>query len=385
MPRMLNISKLYCGQPSSGDALRYSNSAHKRPVVVWNCTQTCNLSCIHCYSNSYNRTYPNELTSNQAKAMIADMADFGVPVLLFSGGEPLMRRDIFDLAAFASSSGLKCVLSTNGTLITRDNARKIKKAGFSYVGISLDGIGRTNDAFRGMLGAYDSALRGIRNCLAEGIRTGLRFTITRKTYKDLPGIFRIVQDEGIHRLCLYHLVYVGRGSDLAKDDLSIQEMRGLMDHVLETSRQFSSSGQNSEILTVDNHADGAYLYLKLEKENPNLAESALNLLKINGGNSSGVGIGCIDSNGHVHPDQFWRHYSLGNIKERRFSDIWTDDSEPLFSALKRRKAFLKGRCSQCKFLDICNGNLRVRAEAVYGDIWAQDPACYLTDQEIGVA
>lgn len=382
---MLNISKLYCGQPSSGDALRYSNSAHRRPVVVWNCTQTCNLSCIHCYSNSYNRTYPNELTSNQAKAMITDLADFGVPVLLFSGGEPLMRRDIFDLAAFASGSGLRCVLSTNGTLMTRDNARKIKESGFSYVGISLDGIGRTNDAFRGMLGAYDSALRGIRNCSAEGIRTGVRFTITRKTYKDLPGIFRVAEGEKVQRLCLYHLVYVGRGSDVAKDDLSIQEMRGLMDYVLETSRDFSSSGQNSEVLTVDNHADSAYLYLKLEKENPNLAGSALNLLKINGGNSSGVGIGCIDSNGYVHPDQFWRYYSLGNIKERRFSDIWTDESEPLFSALKRRKAFLKGRCSQCRFLDICNGNLRVRAEAVYGDVWAPDPACYLTDQEIGVA
>lgn len=382
---MISISKLYCGQKTPGDSLRYSATSHSRPIVVWNCTRRCNLYCSHCYSNSENKLYPNELTKDQAEHMINDLADFGVPVLLFSGGEPLMRKGIFELAALASEHGIRCALSTNGTLITRYTAGRIKRAGFSYVGISLDGIGVTNDLFRGLHGAYNLALTGIRNCLSEGIKTGLRFTMTRYTHRDLPGIFKLVRDEKIPRLCLYHLVYVGRGSDMVKDDLSARETRDTMDYILEMSRKIYESENGTEILTVDNHADGVYTYLKLRSKGSELATQTLDLLKVNGGNSSGKGIGCVDSNGFVHLDQFWRRYSLGNVKERRFSEIWTDESEPLLHAVRNRKKFLKGRCSKCKFLNICNGNLRVRAEAVYGDAWAPDPACYLTDGEIGVA
>ncbi len=382
---MISISKLYCGQSTSGDSLRYARTAHRRPVVVWNCTRRCNLRCLHCYSASENRAYPNELTNEQAKDVIKDLAEFEIPVLLFSGGEPLMRRDLFGLASIASNYGTKCALSTNGTLITKAMAKKIKDAGFSYVGISLDGIEDTNDVFRGMDGAYAAALRGIRNCLTEGIKTGIRFTITKQTHGDLPGIFRLAEEEKVSRLCLYHLVYVGRSGDSANNDVSTQETRMLMNYVLEMSRRMQECDRNTEILTVDNHADGAYLYLRLMEEGSGLASSSLSLLKINGGNSSGLGIGCIDSNGFVHPDQFWRNHSLGNVKEQRFSEIWNNGSEPLLNTLRNRKSFLKGRCSECKFLDICNGNLRARAEAVYGDAWAPDPACYLTDEEIGVA
>ncbi len=382
---MISISKLYCGQGRSGDDLRYSRTAHKRPIVVWNCTRRCNLYCRHCYSNSSNKYFPNELTNDHARAMIRDLAEFGVPVLLFSGGEPLMRKDLFELAQITNDYGIKCVLSTNGTLINRAMVEKIKRAGFSYVGISLDGIGKTNDIFRGMNGAYDLALKGIRNCLSEGVKTGVRITITKETYRDLPRIFELVEREGVPRLCLYHLAYVGRGSDMIRNDLTVGETRKLMDYVLEMSKRLQRSDPNREILSVDNHADGVYIYLKLKDEGSAQANPTLDLLKRNGGNSSGEGISCIDPNGFVHPDQFWQHYSLGNVKERRFSEIWTDESESMLSALRTRKSFLKGRCADCKFLSLCNGNLRVRAEAVYGDIWAPDPACYLTDREIGVA
>jgi radical SAM protein with 4Fe4S-binding SPASM domain len=137
-----------------------------------------------------------------------------------------------------------------------------------------------------------------------------------------------------------------------------------------------------EILTVDNHTDGVYAYMKLVKSDAARAEQALNLLQMNGGNSTGVKIGAVDELGNVHPDQFWRHYTAGNVNESRFGDIWTDPNEPLLSKLRDRKPLLKGRCAACQYLDICNGNLRVRAEAVYGDVWAPDPACYLTDEEI---
>ena len=379
---MINITKLWCGVPGSMDHIRYSSETHQKPVVVFNTTQRCNLSCIHCYSKSENKLYPNELTTNEAKAFAKDLVDFGVSVLLFSGGEPLLRPDLFEIASYASKLGLRTVLSTNGTLITEDKAKQLKDAGFSYVGVSLDGIGITNDEFRGKKGAFEYATQGIKNCLKAGVRTGLRFTVTKYNSKDLPQIFSFIESEGIPRVCFYHLAYVGRGTAIANDDLTHDETRAFMDYVLKKAQSFSDAGSNTEILTVDNHADAAYLYLRLKEKDPERAQTALKLLKQNGGNSSGKGIACVDFNGYVHPDQFWQHYSLGNIRNRKFSEIWTDNSEPLLYALRNRKTHLTGKCVECGFLDICNGNLRERAEAAYGDLWAPDPACYLTNNEI---
>ena len=379
---MINVTKLWCGIPGSMDHLRYGAETHQKPVVVWNTTRRCNLNCVHCYSRSENKLYPNELTTEEAKAFVKDTAAFGVKVLLFSGGEPLLRGDLFDVARLASDNGLRPVLSTNGTLITEKTALQLKKAGFSYVGVSLDGIGETNNKFRGKKDAFELAVKGIRNCLKAEVKTGLRFTVTNYNFKDLPEIFQLIETEGIPRVCLYHLAYVGRGTAIANDDLTHKQTRKFMDYVLSKAESFHQKNLTTEILTVDNHADAAYLYLKLKEKDPKKAEEALQLLKLNGGNSSGTGIACVDFNGYVHPDQFWQHYSLGNVRERRFSEIWDDNSEPLLNGLRNRKIHLQGKCAECRFLDICNGNLRVRAEAVYGDIWAPDPACYLTHEEI---
>ncbi len=379
---MLNVTKLWCGTPGSMDELRYSEAVHKKPVVVWNCTRRCNLRCIHCYSNSENKAYPNELTNAQGKALIEDLADFGVPVLLFSGGEPLLRPDLFELAELAHSKGIRVVLSTNGTLITEEIALKLKSAGFSYIGVSLDGTEETNNKFRGAPNAFKAAIEGIRNCKKAGVKPGLRFTVTKYNYPDLPAIFDLIETEGIPRVCFYHLAYAGRGSSIANDDLTHEQTREFMDYILHKAENFHQKQLNTEILTVDNHADAAYLYLKLKQTNNLQAQKIRPLLKLNGGNSSGKGIGCVDSEGYVHPDQFWRHYSLGNVLQRKFSEIWTDTSEPLLTALRNRQTHFKGKCASCRFLDICNGDLRVRAEAVYGDVWAPDPACYLTEKEI---
>jgi radical SAM protein with 4Fe4S-binding SPASM domain len=364
------------------DHLRYGGSVHQKPVVVWNTTRRCNLHCVHCYSKSENKLYPNELTTSEAKAFVEDLAEFAVPVLLFSGGEPLLRKDLFEIAQLATSKGIRAVLSTNGTLITEDAAKQLKHAGFSYVGVSLDGIGETNNKFRGKENAFDMAVAGMRNCLKAGVKPGLRFTVTKYNVKDLPKIFDFIETEKIPRACFYHLAYVGRGTSMANDDLTHEQTREFMDYILAKTEEFNRRQVNTEILTVDNHADAAYLYLKLKKKDPEKAEEVMRLLKTNKGNSSGSGIGCVDSTGWVHPDQFWQHYSLGNIREQRFSEIWSKDTEPLLQALRNRKSRLVGKCIQCRFLDICNGNLRVRAEATYSDIWAPDPACYLTPQEI---
>jgi radical SAM protein with 4Fe4S-binding SPASM domain len=307
-----------------------------------------------------------------------------VPVLLFSGGEPLLREDLFELAGLAGEQGIRTALSTIGTLITKAVAKKISRLGFAEVGISLDGIGSSNDRFRGQNGAYQAALRGIRNCIALGLRVSLRLTMTRFNYQEIPAIFRLIEEEGIDRVCFYHLAYSGRGSSLQGEDISHSQTRSVVDMICEHTLDLHRHGLRKEVLTVGNHADGVYLYLKLRETDPERAGKVLDLLRMNGGNNSGIRIGAVDDLGNVHPDQFWSHYSLGNVCQRRFGDIWVDTSEPLMHGLKNRKGLLKGRCARCRYLDLCNGNLRVRAEAVFGDVWAEDPACYLSDEEIGL-
>lgn len=393
---MIGISKLYCGTVEASDPLRYGRkskhlpshllqfSRDKKPVVVWNVGQRCNLKCVHCYSSSKNKYYENELTTAEGKALIDDLASFGSPVILFSGGEPLMRTDLLELAHYATSRGMRAVISTNGTLITPELAKSLKNVGLSYVGVSLDGVGATNDMFRGVNGAFEMALSGIRNCQSAGIKVGLRFTINRKNADDIPDIFKLLEEENIPRVCFYHLVYSGRGSKLVKEDLTHQETRKVVDLIIDHTADLHRRGKPKEVLTVDNHADGVYLYLRLLREDPNRAEQVLELLQMNEGNSSGRGIACVSWDGEVYADQFWRHYSFGNVRERKFSYIWNDLSEPLMKRLKYKIPYLKGRCAVCQWKHICGGNFRVRAEAVTDDIWSADPACYLTDEEIGL-
>jgi putative heme d1 biosynthesis radical SAM protein NirJ1 len=390
---VIGISKLLVDTNNFGDSLRYSQSSqgachgttHGRgPVVVWNCTKTCNLKCIHCYAGSDSKKYDGELSTQEAVKFIDDLKEFNVPVLLISGGEPFMRDDILYLAEYAAKQGIRSTFSTNGTLITRKIAKKLKEIGVGYVGISLDGLGDNNDKFRGQKGAFELALRGIENCLAEGQKVGLRFTINRHNYQELPGIFDLIEEEKIPRVCFYHLVYSGRGSKMINEDISHAETREALDLIIDRVRYFNAKGLNKEILTVDNHADGVYLYLKLLKEDPQRAKRVLELLSYNGGNRTGIAIGEVDWYGNVHPDQFTQNYTFGNVRERKFGDIWTDTEHPILKGLKDRKALLKGRCAHCKWLNICNGNFRARAEAVTGDFWESDPACYLTNEEIGL-
>lgn len=399
---MISISKICCGTQTEGDNLRYGDKTNtsqniyshgnsynfltaqeRRPVVVWNITRKCNLSCIHCYTDSENKNYEGELTFDDGKNIIDDLSSFKIPALLISGGEPLMRNDVFDLISYGNAKGLRITLSTNGTLITKEIAQKIKDVGVRYVGISLDGIGDLNDFFRGIKGAYNKALQGIRNCLSIGQKVGLRLTLTKHNLDDLNNIFDFIERENIERVCFYHLVYSGRASKIYLDDLSHEETRQAIDLVIQRTIDLHNRGFRKDILTVDNHVDGVYLYLKLKEIAPQRAEKIYQLLKWNGGglNSSGVGIGCIDYFGNVHPDQFWQHYSFGNVKERPFSDIWQDTSDELMLGLKNRKGKIKGRCAKCHWFDICGGSLRVRADLVLKDSWEMDPACYLTDKE----
>lgn len=393
---MIGISKLYCGQVEPSDALRYGResgqlpshllqfSKDKKPVVVWNMTQRCNLKCVHCYAHAQSEQGVDDINTEQAKALIDDLAAYGSPVMLFSGGEPLVRADLPELAKYAVSKGMRAVISTNGTLITREKAKELKEVGLSYVGVSLDGGEDVHDHFRGVPGAYKKALKGIEYCQEEGLKVGLRFTINKRNQQEVPLLFDLIRDLEIPRICFYHLVYSGRGSDLIKEDLDHTETRAVVDLIMDKTRELHDKGMPKEVLTVDNHADGPYLWLRLLREDKKRAEEVMELLQFNEGNNSGRGIGCISWDGQVHADQFWRNHTFGNVLERPFSEIWTDPNIELLAKLKDKKQYVGGRCAKCRFLKICGGNFRARAEAYYDDIWAEDPACYLTDEEIGL-
>lgn len=386
---MINVTKLYCGESQPADALRYGqghgaprSAAERRPIVVWNITRRCNLRCLHCYSDSEAREYPGELSLEQCRAVIDDLADFGVPAVLLSGGEPMIHPQFFELAGHARARGLRLTLSTNGTLIDRAAAQRLKDVGFAYIGISLDGIGATHDYFRGKKGAFEKTVGAFRHCKAVGQKVGLRLTLSQSNISDLDRILDFIEAENIDRVCFYHLVYSGRGSKLV--DVTHEDTRAAVDKILERARRWAATGRPREVLTVDQPADGAYLYLRLMEEDPARAAEVLSLLRWNGGGAhgSGTGIGNIDTQGNVHPDQFWQSLTLGNVKERAFSEIWCDTTNETLSALRSRTRHLEGRCARCRFLDVCGGGFRVRAVQVHGNLWAPDPACYLTEEEI---
>lgn len=399
---MIGISKLYCGAVEAADVLRYNRdssklpsellqfSKDKKPVVVWNCTRTCNLKCVHCYAQSEGKRYEGEMTTEEGKRMIDNLAAFGAPVLLFSGGEPTIRPDMPELAQYAKERGMRVVISTNGTLITPELAKQMAEVGLSYVGVSLDGGRETHDGFRGVPGSFDKALEGIRNAKAAGIKVGLRMTINKMNWEDINEIFDLMEEEEINRACFYHLVYTGRGSELMDEDLDHAETRRAVRLIMNRTKAWFDRGGKPEILTVDNHADGPFVYMELLKEDPERAAEVLQLLQWNQGNSTGNGIACVSWDGEVYADQFWRHFSFGNVKDRPFSEIWTDTSRTderseLMFRLKDKKPFVNGRCKECQWLNICGGNFRVRAEAATGSLWDADPACYLTDDEISIS
>ncbi len=398
---MLDVSVLYGGLETPSTPHRYGreitqidppdyqrmavarSAAERRPIVVWNLTRTCNLKCVHCYTDSEAQAYSGELDTDQCKAVLDDLAAFEVPAVLFSGGEPLVRKDFFELAAHARGLGLHVVISTNGTLIDQETAQKFKDLQFAYVGISLDSADpAVHDKFRGMEGAFERTREGMQRCVSIGQKIGLRLTLTRQTCDNLPKIFDFIEDQNIDRVCFYHLCPAGRGESL--EALKLEEARKAMDDIFDSSKSLVDGGKRVEILTVGNHCDGPYLYLRMLREGDPRADQVLEMLRWNGGArySSGVGIANIDFLGQVHADQFSMFRSFGNVRDRKFSDIWQDTSDPIMAGLKDRLPLLTGRCGTCKFKEICGGSSRARAEISTGEPWAPDPACYITDEEI---
>ena len=359
-------------------------SAAVEPVVIWTLPRTCNLKCRHCYTTSADVPFPGELSHAQAMSVLDDLHGFGIPALILSGGEPLSRFDFFPLAERAKELGFRHLsLSTNGTRVA-ENIDRIADLGFDYVGISLDGLGKMNDWFRGVDGAFDQALDGVRACKAKGVKVGLRFTITEDNADMLPGMLDLCEAEGVDKFYLSHLVYAGRGDKHRGEDTQHARSRAAVALLIDRAWDAVKTGKPLDIVTGNNDAD-AVLFLAWVRANFS-AEQAAHVqshLEAWGGNSAGLGVANIDPQGKVHPDTYWSDYTVGSVKTAPFSALWTGD-DPMLATLRQRPRPLKGRCGACAFQAVCGGNTRIRALQVSGDPWAEDPACYLSNAEIGV-
>lgn len=354
------------------------------PVVIWNLIRRCNLTCKHCYSISADRDFPGELSTSEVFGVMDDLKAFGVPVLILSGGEPLLRPDIFDISQRAKDMGFYVGLSTNGTLIDEKNIGNIAGVGYDYIGISIDGMRETHDNFRRKHGAFDASMKGIHLCQDRSIKVGMRFTMTQDNAHELPQLLQLMEDEDIDKFYLSHLNYAGRGNINRAHDAILDTTRSAMNLLLDTCWRYEAENRPKEFVTGNNDADGVYLLFWVKRHFPDRVAHMRAKLAQWGGNSSGVNIANIDNLGNVHPDTFWWHYNLGNVRKRTFSEIWQDVSDPLMAGLKAKPRRVKGRCGECSYFDICGGNTRVRAYQLSGDPWAEDPACYLSDDEIGV-
>ncbi|OAN51081.1 heme d1 biosynthesis radical SAM protein NirJ [Paramagnetospirillum marisnigri] len=354
------------------------------PVVIWNLIRRCNLACKHCYSISTDKDFAGELSTDEVFAVMDDLKAFRVPVLILSGGEPLLRPDIFTIAERAKAKGFYTALSTNGTLIDPVMADRIKAIGFDYVGISIDGIGATHDRFRALDGAFDASVAGIRALVEREVKVGLRFTMTMDNAGELPQVMALAEAEGVGKFYFSHLNYAGRGNKNRLDDASVQATRRAMLTLFDTAWSHVEAGRQREFVTGNNDADGPYFLSWVRSRLPDkVAHIAAKLVQW-GGNASGVNVANIDNVGDVHPDTMWWNHTIGNVRQRAFSDIWPDTSDSLMAGLKRHPRPVEGRCAACVHLAACNGNTRVRAQRVTGNVWAEDPGCYLTDEEVGI-
>ena len=354
------------------------------PVVIWNLIRRCNLTCKHCYALSADHDYPGELTNAEVNAVMDDLKAFGVPVLILSGGEPLLRPDLFEIAARAKALKFYVGLSTNGTLIDAPMADRVTAQGFDYVGISLDGLRATHDKFRRKQGAFDASLGAVRLLRERGVKVGLRYTMTDMNAADLPDLMQLMHDEGVDKFYFSHLNYAGRGNIHRGRDAHFAATRAALDRLFDAAWRAAVEGRALEYVTGNNDADGVYLLLWVQRHLPQWADAVRARLEAWGGNASGLHVANIDNVGHVHPDTMWWHHDLGSVRERPFSAIWADTSDPLMAGLKRQPRPVTGRCGACAHLAICGGNTRVRAQQVTGDPWAEDPGCYLDDAEIGL-
>ncbi len=410
MFRISQFMRLIANAERSGVMAPVRHAKPPGPVVIWNLIRRCNLTCKHCYALSADHDYAGELSFDEVCTVMDDLQRYRVPVLILSGGEPLLRADLFEIAARAKAQRFYVGLSTNGTLIDAPMADRVAAAGFDYVGISLDGMQTTHDKFRRMQGAFSKSLAAVQLLVQRGVKVGLRFTMTALNAHDLPALLQLMRDEQVSKFYFSHLNYAGRGNIHRAKDAQFTATRNALDLLFaragaaawegsargagppQAARTPTGGGaegawglSSEEYVTGNNDADGPYLLQWVQRRFPQWSSAVREHLVAWGGNSSGVNVANIDNLGNVHPDTMWWHHTLGNVRSRAFSEIWADTSDALMAGLKAKPRPVQGRCASCMHFNICGGNTRVRAQQVTGNAWAEDPGCYLGDAEIGCA
>ena len=362
-----------------------STAGARPPVVIWNLLRRCNLTCKHCYATSADSEFRDELDTAEALKVIDDLHEAGVRVLILSGGEPLLRDDIFELSEYARLRGFFVALSTNGTLIDEGNIEQIAAAKYDYVGISIDGLEAVHDDWRQLKGSFAASIHAIDLCRQHGIRVGLRTTLTQNNYPQLPALLALMREHDVQKFYLSHLNYSGRGkrSRSRKADAHHQMTRDAMYQLFEQAWDDVQHGRETDFVSGNNDADAVLLLQWVEQRLPEHRDRLERMLRAWGGNASGSGIANIDNIGDVHPDTYRWQNTVGNVRRQSFRELWLDQPEPLLAELRQHPRAVGGRCAECRWLSICNGNTRTRAWAE-GNLWGEDPGCYLSDEEIGL-
>lgn len=370
--------------PSSVPSRYLAFSEQKRPLIFWNLTSRCNLSCSQCYINAGDQQQINELSSSGARQLVDEAAACRTPLLMFSGGEPLVRPDFWDILTYARSRGLRVAVSSNGILITMDVAQRLKDNQVGYVGISLDGArASTHDTVRGLKGSFEGSIKGLKDCVESGVKCGVRITAIKDNFKEIPELLDLTQSLGVPRFCLYWLVPSGRGRSLyQKRRLDKDEIAWVLDKLYESARD--SDPEKIEILSIDAPQDGVYVLDRLKKESPSRHDKAREILEYVGDTcSAGDRILNIDPEGNIYPCQFAQLESLkvGNLKEGPLAKIWNDPANRVLADMRSKVRKLKGKCGKCVHRKICSGGCRIRAYFESGDLWAEDPVCISYEAE----
>ena len=348
-------------------------------IAIWNFTNRCNLSCLHCYSKA-TLDSTDTLTTEDILTTLPKLKANGVKFLIFSGGEPLTRKDIYQIAQRCRELGIVTYLSTNGLYVKHSNAKQILDT-FNYIGISIDGSEEVHDKFRGLKGSFKASMEAVDLLNSYNLtKVGIRFTITKDTYNDLAFIFELAEKHNIPKVYISHLVYSGRGLENLEMDLTKEQRITAVNYILDKAFEYHESGRDIEIVTGNMEMDAILFYDRFIEKYPQHATEMKKRLTAWGGNSAGRKLLNIDSEGNVKPDPFFP-FTIGNILKEDFSDIWTNNPTEMLEKLRVHPRKLGGKCETCQYLAICNGGSRSRAYAIYDDLWAEDPSCYLTNKE----
>ena len=338
-------------------------------VVAWEVTRSCNLACAHCRASAVHGPYEGELSTAEALTLVDQIASFASPILILTGGEPLMRADVFDIAEHAVAAGLRTVMSPNGTLVTREVAARMKACGIARISVSIDfPTAGEHDRFRGVPGAYDGAVRGVRNAIAAGVEVQINSTITRLNVHHLAALLQLADDLGAVSFHPFMLVPTGRGKELEEQELPPEEYERALEWMYDAQQESKLFMKPTDVphywrvMRQRAKAQGRALAV-----HPH-SHGGMNTLSR--GCLAGVGFCFISHVGGVQPCGYFDKQA-GDVRHTPFRQIWRES--PLFVELRDFDG-LKGKCGACEFKKVCGG-CRARAYEATGDYMAEEPYC----------